>query len=70
MKDEINCSYIGGGYTYILQSVAIHFNHTVSSGRWNLSSLFIIMVKPYIHTGEFFLLPNYIERYLRLLKIY
>ena len=30
MKDELNCSYIGGGDAYLLQSVAIHFNHTVS----------------------------------------
>ena len=29
MKDEINCSYNGGGGAYPLQSVAIHFNHTV-----------------------------------------
>ena len=30
MKDEINFSYNGGGDAYPLQSVAIHFNHTVS----------------------------------------
>ena len=29
MKDELNCSYIGEGDAYLLQSVAIHFNHTV-----------------------------------------
>ena len=29
MKDETNCYYIGGGDVYLLQSVAIHFNHTV-----------------------------------------
>ena len=29
MKDELNCSYNGGGDAYLLQSVAIHFNHTV-----------------------------------------
>ena len=29
MKDEINCSYNGGGDAYSLQSVATHFNHTV-----------------------------------------
>ena len=26
MKDELNCSYDGGGVAYLLQSVAIHFN--------------------------------------------
>ena len=31
MKDELNCSYNGGGDAYILQNVAIHFNHTVSA---------------------------------------
>ena len=29
MKDELNCSYNGGGLEYLLQSVAIHFNITV-----------------------------------------
>ena len=29
MKDELNCFYIGGGVVYLLQSGAIHFNHTV-----------------------------------------
>ena len=29
LKDELNCSYNGGGDAYLLQSVAIHFNHTV-----------------------------------------
>ena len=29
MKDELNCSPNGGGDAYLLQSVAIHFNHTV-----------------------------------------
>ena len=29
MKDELNCSYNGGGVVYLLQSVAIHFNLTV-----------------------------------------
>ena len=29
MKDELNCSYIGGGVAYLMQSVAIHFNLTV-----------------------------------------
>ena len=29
LKDELNCSYNGGGDAYILQSVAIHFKHTV-----------------------------------------
>ena len=29
MKDDINCSYNDGGDAYLLQSVAIHFNHTV-----------------------------------------
>ena len=29
MKDELNCSYNGGGDAYLLQSVAIHFSHTV-----------------------------------------
>ena len=29
MKDELNCSYNGRGDAYLLQSVAIHFNHTV-----------------------------------------
>ena len=29
MKDEPNCSYDDGGDAYLLQSVAINFNHTV-----------------------------------------
>ena len=29
MKDEPNCSYDDGRDAYILQSVAINFNHTV-----------------------------------------
>ena len=29
MKDELNFSYNGGGYAYLLQSVAIHFNITL-----------------------------------------
>ena len=29
MKDYINCSYNGGGDAYLLQIVAIPFNHTV-----------------------------------------
>ena len=29
MKYELNCSFDGGGVAYILQSVAIHFKHTV-----------------------------------------
>ena len=31
MKDEINCSYNGGGVVYLLQSGAIHFNLTVQT---------------------------------------
>ena len=33
MKDELNCSYNGGGDSYLLQSVSIHFNHTVMGGK-------------------------------------
>ena len=29
MKDELNCSHNGGGVADLLQSVAIHFIHTV-----------------------------------------
>ena len=29
MKDELNCSHNDRGVAYLLQSVAIHFNHTV-----------------------------------------
>ena len=29
MKDDLNCSHNGGGDAYLLQSIAIHFNHTV-----------------------------------------
>ena len=29
MKDELNCYYNGGVDAYLLQSVAMHFNHTV-----------------------------------------
>ena len=29
MKDELNCPHNGGGDAYLLQSGAIHFNHTV-----------------------------------------
>ena len=28
MQDELNCSHNGGVVVYLLQSVAIHFNHT------------------------------------------
>ena len=31
------CSYNVGGYTYLLQSVAIHFNHTVYIICWFIS---------------------------------
>ena len=31
MKDELNYPHNGGGDAYLLQSVAIHFNHTVAS---------------------------------------
>ena len=30
MKDELNCCYNSGGYAYLPQSVAIHFNHKVN----------------------------------------
>ena len=33
MKDELNFSYNGGGDAYILQSVAIHFKHTVAKKK-------------------------------------
>ena len=33
MKDELNFSYNGGGDAYLLQSVAIHFNHTVAENK-------------------------------------
>ena len=33
MKDELNFSYNGGGDAYLLQSVAIHFNHTVAEKK-------------------------------------
>ena len=36
VKDELNCSHVGGGYAYLLQSVAIHFNHTVDACSGNL----------------------------------
>ena len=29
MKDQLNCSYNGGGIVYLLKSVAIYFNLTV-----------------------------------------
>ena len=29
MKDDLNCSHNGGTDAYLLQSVYIHFNHTV-----------------------------------------
>ena len=29
MKDELKLSHNGGGDAYLLQSVVIHFNHTV-----------------------------------------
>ena len=29
MKNELNSSHNGGGDAYLLQSVAIHFKHTV-----------------------------------------
>ena len=39
MKYELNCSYNGGGDAYLLQSVAIHFNHKVLEQR-----LFLMVV--------------------------
>ena len=33
MKDDLNCLHNGGGDVYILQIIAIHFNHTVGPYR-------------------------------------
>ena len=35
MKEDLNWSYNGGGDAYLLQSVAIHFNHTVHTIEWD-----------------------------------
>ena len=40
MKYEINCFYNGGGDAYLLQSAAIHFNHTVPVVNYLLNLCF------------------------------
>ena len=47
MKDELNFPYNGGGDAYLLQSVSIHFNHTVVVQKQQFRRLFGI----YGHTG-------------------
>ena len=47
MKDELNFAYNGGGVAYLLQSVAIHFNLTVS---FNIGShTGMVRVRPYAY---------------------
>ena len=41
MKDELNCSYNGGGVAYLLQIVAIHINHTVLKRIENIIRTYI-----------------------------
>ena len=38
LKDEVNCSHNGGGVAYLLQILAIHFNHTVQYLLYEVSA--------------------------------
>ena len=40
LKHEKNCSYIGGGEAYLLQSVAIQINHTANGDFYVLTIKF------------------------------
>ena len=44
MKDKLNCFYNSGGDAYLLESVAIHFNHTgyVTSTIFTNRSLYVL----------------------------
>ena len=44
MKDELNCYYNGGVDAYLLQSVAMHFNHTVYTENFPIIFSFRISV--------------------------
>ena len=49
MKDELNFSHNDGGDAYLLQSVAIHFNHTVESKSKKPRNVY-----KYIKVSDFF----------------
>ena len=54
MKDDINCHYNGGGDTYLLQSLAIHFNLTVIPGlHTNIFSVIQALQKGFKGTSEY-----------------
>ena len=51
MKDELNFSHNGGEDTYLLQSLAINFNHTVRSRNKLIGSEFRVSVRVHSELG-------------------